>query len=108
MLRRPPRSTLFPYTTLFRSPRGRRLRGGVPGPDAAAVVHPLRAVPAADRGAPGQRRGGGAREFEHHRGGAGPLSAACGLARKAASGSSILGGVMAVLSEELKQKIRDY
>src|SRR5467141_1943773 len=23
MLRRPPRSTLFPYTTLFRSPRGR-------------------------------------------------------------------------------------
>src|SRR2546430_13075274 len=29
MIRRPPRSTLFPYTTLFRSPhhrRGRRLR----------------------------------------------------------------------------------
>src|SRR5256885_10304453 len=25
MIRRPPRSTLFPYTTLFRSPRGRRL-----------------------------------------------------------------------------------
>src|SRR5690349_21913194 len=24
MLRRPPRSTLFPYTTLFRSPRSRR------------------------------------------------------------------------------------
>src|SRR2546426_3946555 len=24
MIRRPPRSTLFPYTTLFRSPRGRR------------------------------------------------------------------------------------
>src|SRR5690242_21494398 len=24
MLRRPPRSTLFPYTTLFRSPTGRR------------------------------------------------------------------------------------
>src|SRR2546429_9153318 len=23
MIRRPPRSTLFPYTTLFRSPRGR-------------------------------------------------------------------------------------
>src|SRR5688572_32535863 len=38
MIRRPPRSTLFPYTTLFRSPhphvphrRGRRRRGG-PGP----------------------------------------------------------------------------
>src|SRR2546428_13448491 len=26
MIRRPPRSTLFPYTTLFRSHRGRRLR----------------------------------------------------------------------------------
>src|SRR3712207_7177691 len=26
MIRRPPRSTLFPYTTLFRSRRGRRLR----------------------------------------------------------------------------------
>src|SRR3712207_7778004 len=25
MIRRPPRSTLFPYTTLFRSPRGVRL-----------------------------------------------------------------------------------
>src|SRR5258707_12875492 len=29
MIRRPPRSTLFPYTTLFRS----RLRVGVPTPD---------------------------------------------------------------------------
>src|SRR3712207_9273730 len=28
MIRRPPRSTLFPYTTLFRSPRRRRVRGG--------------------------------------------------------------------------------
>src|SRR2546422_5380864 len=28
MIRRPPRSTLFPYTTLFRSPR---LRGDAPG-----------------------------------------------------------------------------
>src|SRR2546429_2677676 len=26
MIRRPPRSTLFPYTTLFRSPRRRSLR----------------------------------------------------------------------------------
>src|SRR3712207_8191413 len=26
MIRRPPRSTLFPYTTLFRSPLGERLR----------------------------------------------------------------------------------
>src|SRR5256885_12825819 len=27
MIRRPPRSTLFPYTTLFRSPRRKRRRG---------------------------------------------------------------------------------
>src|SRR3712207_8998436 len=27
MIRRPPRSTLFPYTTLFRSPAARRLLG---------------------------------------------------------------------------------
>src|SRR5256884_8928295 len=28
MIRRPPRSTLFPYTTLFRSPAGRSESGG--------------------------------------------------------------------------------
>src|SRR2546425_4512950 len=42
MIRRPPRSTLFPYTTLFRSQR-RRLRGRVPvqawRSDAAAAQH---------------------------------------------------------------------
>src|SRR2546422_6005642 len=35
MIRRPPRSTLFPYTTLFRSRRGRarrESRAGPPGP----------------------------------------------------------------------------
>src|SRR5437667_3822329 len=36
MIRRPPRSTLFPYTTLFRSTRGRR-RGA-----ALRRVHPPR------------------------------------------------------------------
>src|SRR3712207_7535438 len=41
MIRRPPRSTLFPYTTLFRSPRGAR-------PAAAQ---------AADRLAPGRPAG---------------------------------------------------
>src|SRR5438552_8895299 len=30
MIRRPPRSTLFPYTTLFRSPRHLRRRGDLP------------------------------------------------------------------------------
>src|SRR5258708_26445242 len=29
MIRRPPRSTLFPYTTLFRSPAGEPLAGGI-------------------------------------------------------------------------------
>src|SRR6266508_6633987 len=47
MIRRPPRSTLFPYTTLFRSPAGAdavvqdRLEGAlgpVPGLDLADVV----------------------------------------------------------------------
>src|SRR5256885_8328437 len=39
MIRRPPRSTLFPYTTLFRSRRsGRRLRGT----DRRRVDHPRR------------------------------------------------------------------
>src|SRR3712207_9531671 len=32
MIRRPPRSTLFPYTTLFRSDRLRRLLGPAPVP----------------------------------------------------------------------------
>src|SRR5438874_10330805 len=45
MLRRPPRSTLFPYTTLFRSDRrpaaARQAWHHVAGPDAPAV-RPLR------------------------------------------------------------------
>src|SRR2546422_3282557 len=32
MIRRPPRSTLFPYTTLFRSPLGAGMRGSGDGP----------------------------------------------------------------------------
>src|SRR5476651_2848000 len=35
MIRRPPRSTLFPYTTLFRSCPSRSVRGGHPLPRAA-------------------------------------------------------------------------
>src|SRR3712207_481886 len=30
MIRRPPRSTLFPYTTLFRSPQGPRIEASAP------------------------------------------------------------------------------
>src|SRR2546426_5053753 len=38
MIRRPPRSTLFPYTTLFRSRRSAERRGGVRGPGKAVVL----------------------------------------------------------------------
>src|SRR5260370_23580690 len=47
MIRRPPRSTLFPYTTLFRShrgprhPRGPRRRGRPRGPFRPRRLHPL-------------------------------------------------------------------
>src|SRR3989454_5988297 len=38
MIRRPPRSTLFPYTTLFRSPRG---RGWAPSAVREMLYRPL-------------------------------------------------------------------
>src|SRR3712207_7729293 len=38
MIRRPPRSTLFPYTTLFRSRAGLRSRGGL-RPVSRPVLH---------------------------------------------------------------------
>src|SRR5687767_15336684 len=38
MLRRPPRSTLFPYTTLFRSPGARPLQDGDEPPNATVNV----------------------------------------------------------------------
>src|SRR2546425_485223 len=56
MIRRPPRSTLFPYTTLFRSLRVRRTTGGE-----RAGREPGRQVPR--HGGPGRgRRRGGLRE----------------------------------------------
>src|SRR5438477_9361907 len=45
MLRRPPRSTLFPYTTLFRSPNARASRGtppASPAPGASCSSLPAR------------------------------------------------------------------
>src|SRR5205823_14170297 len=50
MLRRPPRATLFPYTTLFRSLAGRLAA------DAAGALHD-----------PGPGRAGGPPDREHHR-----------------------------------------
>src|SRR3989442_9865551 len=52
MIRRPPRSTLFPYTTLFRSPGGR--------PHGTARQHA-----AARRGVPGRRAAACCRSEEH-------------------------------------------
>src|SRR5258708_15866845 len=40
MIRRPPRSTLFPYTTLFRSRQQRQLREGRLGPPDRRLEHP--------------------------------------------------------------------
>src|SRR5258708_21099984 len=58
MIRRPPRSTLFPYTTLFRShgirPEVRAARPAPPGPDA---IPPVVAVGEAAAG-PTYHRGG--------------------------------------------------
>src|SRR2546430_7424083 len=37
MIRRPPRSTLFPYTTLFRSPTSRAAEPSPPAPETGAA-----------------------------------------------------------------------
>src|SRR2546426_9232091 len=53
MIRRPPRSTLFPYTTLFRSGRGGReeIRSG-----SGRGILPSARRPRAGRGVPARRR----------------------------------------------------
>src|SRR2546425_2445069 len=55
MIRRPPRSTLFPYTTLFRSPAGDKEepRRGLGPFLAGAPVRPCRVSSASDRSWPG-------------------------------------------------------
>src|SRR2546427_6965390 len=50
MIRRPPRSTLFPYTTLFRSPPA---KPGSHSNDPSSTVDPRRELRAARRAAPG-------------------------------------------------------
>src|SRR3712207_9571748 len=44
MIRRPPRSTLFPYTTLFRSVEGEAVEGAHPGGEVDALVRHRRGV----------------------------------------------------------------
>src|SRR5256885_12799848 len=72
MIRRPPRSTLFPYTTLFRSRELSRPPGERPGRRHRHGVPELRAVPVADgageRAArPRSPRHGGAGDAPAHR-----------------------------------------
>src|SRR3712207_7065274 len=66
MIRRPPRSTLFPYTTLFRSPRGRRCRRRSsepePGPRPRPEARPATGFESRAR----HKRGSGDRRSEEH------------------------------------------
>src|SRR3712207_8530599 len=56
MIRRPPRSTLFPYTTLFRSPRRAAAAPGVGGPRHRRLgPHPARPDTGRDRPVAGAR-----------------------------------------------------
>src|SRR5436305_5400721 len=65
MLRRPPRSTLFPYTTLFRSNQSRSIRPRRTDPDAMAIA-PARRTRELPRGSPqGTRTAQGGRSEEH-------------------------------------------
>src|SRR3712207_7998301 len=57
MIRRPPRSTLFPYTTLFRSAEGAGTAGGVCPVAERRVVVADRAGPVAECGRALARRG---------------------------------------------------
>src|SRR3712207_9058136 len=44
MIRRPPRSTLFPYTTLFRSAYGRQVDSFEADVEVEGIDHPVRGV----------------------------------------------------------------
>src|SRR2546429_6658603 len=63
MIRRPPRSTLFPYTTLFRSRERHDVRA-LPGEGRAGPQAGERCV-FRRRGPPGRRGRGGLRSEEH-------------------------------------------
>src|SRR3712207_7882755 len=59
MIRRPPRSTLFPYTTLFRSPVPDAVLVRVHGDRDAPLLRAVGQVPDADRLVPAGGRGRG-------------------------------------------------
>src|SRR2546422_10816406 len=52
MIRRPPRSTLFPYTTLFRSPNPKARRNFTPAPSMVAWAWLMRLMGRMDMAAP--------------------------------------------------------
>src|SRR2546423_5306100 len=60
MIRRPPRSTLFPYTTLFRSRRAGSCR------DSRPVAGPPASSPSSHRSRPRRCRSGVANGTAHH------------------------------------------
>src|SRR5260370_31266736 len=64
MIRRPPRSTLFPYTTLFRSVDNASISSLLPIPQAAVDSIPCRATRLTDMGS-NPRRLGESRSEEH-------------------------------------------
>src|SRR5688572_31244166 len=68
MIRRPPRSTLFPYTTLFRSTPGTTRRDNRPSESAPRCAPPAPGAPASCASAPGTgaRRTGRPRRSEEH------------------------------------------
>src|SRR3712207_9544357 len=87
MIRRPPRSTLFPYTTLFRSGGGTgpgRLPGDAPGVPPLRPRRPVQLVAVAAAAVPGgvgAGRGTGAR----HAGVEGPECRGTGVPRRDAA-----------------------
>src|SRR3989441_5354554 len=68
MIRRPPRSTLFPYTTLFRSRRGEAARGVSPG-GGGPRGDPARGARSDRRGREGRREGHGTGDAKIQRSG---------------------------------------
>src|SRR2546428_12268024 len=87
MIRRPPRSTLFPYTTLFRSRRGEAAAWGAEGAAARGQARHTEGHRAA--GAGGERRH---RHRVVDRGGAGAGPAGRGAGRAAGQGGGGGGG----------------
>ena len=89
-------------------PGRRRQPDRLAGPDPAAVVHPLPALPPPDQGPPDRRRRGRAGEPEHHRRRAGPLSP--GIPNMISDSEDFkfeMGNLEFVAFSDLKFQIRD-